>query len=121
MLLKLPLVIQGYTEEGGSWEEDAVTGDTSAGGVSFTVPRALVKGQVLHLALPLPPSLRQFDHDGRSYYVYALVRDVTGEETRHRVGAMFFGRDAPRGFGDKPWARFLLPDEASAELSAGSK
>jgi hypothetical protein len=113
--MSLPLAIQGYSSDGSAWEETSTTHDASMGGLSFTSQNALVKGQVLHLALPLPKSLRQYDHGAPSYYVYALVRDVLVDDDGSRIGVMFFGKEPPRGFDRTPGARFLLPSDVAPE------
>ena len=113
--MKLLLAIQGYASDGKPWEETATTYDVSPGGLSFLTEQPMVKGQVLHLALPLPRGLRQFDQAAPSYYVYAIVRNVLADDTGNRVGVMFFGKDPPRGFDRTPGARFLLPSDLAPE------
>jgi len=113
--LTLMLAIQGYTSDGTAWEEMATTQDASGGGLAFVTQQPMIKGQVLHLAVPLPRSLRQFDHDAHSYYVYAIVRNVLADDSGNRVGVMFFGKDPPRGFDRTPGARFLLPSDLAPE------
>jgi hypothetical protein len=113
--IKLMLAIQGYSSDGTAWEEMATTEDASGGGLCFVTQQPMVKGQVLHLALPLPRSLRQFDHNAHSYYVYAIVRNVLADDSGNRVGVMFYGKDPPRGFERTPGARFLLPSDLVPE------
>lgn len=113
--MQLALAVQGYASNGAAWEEAATTLDVSPGGLSFASRQAMIKGQVLHLAVPLPKSLRQFDHAAPSYYVYAIVRNVLVDDSASRVGVMFFGKDPPRGFERTPGARFLLPSDLAPE------
>lgn len=113
--MKLMLAIQGYASDGTSWEETATTEDASAGGLSFVTQQPMIKGQILHLAVPLPKGMRQFDHAAPSYYVYAIVRNVLVDDSGSRVGVMFFGKDPPRGFERTPGARFLLPSDLAPE------
>lgn len=111
----LPIAIQGYASNGSAWDESSTTRDASIGGLSFMSQSALVKGQVLHLALPLPKAYRQYDHAAASYYVYAIVRDVLVDDAGSRIGVMFFGKEPPRGFERTPGARFLLPSDVAPE------
>lgn len=113
--MTLPIAVQGYASNGTAWEETSTTRDASIGGLSFMTQNALVKGQVLHLALPLPRNFRQYDHTTPSYYVYAIVRDVLVDDAGSRIGVMFFGKDPPRGFDRTPGARFLLPSDIAPE------
>jgi hypothetical protein len=69
---------------------------------------------VLLLSLPLPKQLRQYDLNDASYHVYALIRGLTHRADHARVGVMFFGKLPPRGFHEKPAARYLLPSDAVA-------
>jgi len=115
MPVSLPVAVQGYAPNGSAWEETASTFDASPGGLAFMSQHALVKGQVLHLALPLPKSLRQYDQGAPSYYVYAIVRNVLVDDDGSRVGVMFFGKEPPRGFERTPGARFLLPSDIKPE------
>jgi hypothetical protein len=113
--IRLTVEVQGFASNGAPWEEASTTHDASAGGLSFVTEQPMVKGQVLHLKLPLPKSLRQFDHGAPSYYVYAIVRNVLADDAGNRIGVMFFGKDPPRGFERTPGARFLLPSDIAPE------
>lgn len=113
--MTLPIAIEGYASNGTAWGESSTTRDASIGGISFMTQNALVKGQVLHLALPLPRPFRQYDHAAASYDVYAIVRDVLVDDAGSRIGVMFFGKEPPRGFDRTPGARFLLPSDVAPE------
>ena len=115
--LVIPVHVRGFLPEGGTWEEMASTDDISAGGASFTVGRNVELGQVLHLSMNLPKRLRQYDLNDASYRVYALVRGITRKGEHNRVGVMFFGKFPPRGFHEKPGARFLLPSDSQPGMT----
>ncbi|HEY7513077.1 MAG TPA: PilZ domain-containing protein, partial [Vicinamibacteria bacterium] len=110
--IAIPVRVQGFLSDGGTWEEITSTDDISAGGASFSVSRSVELGQVLHLSLNLPKRLRQYDLNDASYRVYALVRGITHKADQRRVGVMFFGKFPPRGFHERPSARFLLPSDS---------
>jgi hypothetical protein len=103
--------VQGFNADGTTWEELSVTGDVAPGGTGFPLVRRVQLGQVLHLTLPLPKRLRQFDLNDMTYRVYTLVRRITRLESSFRIGVMFFGKYPPRGFHETPAARFLFPGD----------
>jgi hypothetical protein len=109
--------VQGFLSDGSTWEEICNTDDISAGGASFTLSRGVELGQVLHLSLNLPKRLRQYDLNDVSYRVYSLVRGISRKGEQSRVGVMFFGKFPPRGFHERPSARFLLPSDSQAGMS----
>ena len=74
-------------------------------------------GQVLLLSMNLPKRLRQYDLNDASYRVYSLVRGISRKGEQNRVGVMFFGKFPPRGFNEKPGARFLLPSDSQPGMS----
>jgi hypothetical protein len=113
-LLALPLRVQGFLADGTTWEEVTTTVDVSAGGACFPLGREAELGQVLLLSLPLPKRLRQYDVVDATYRVYALVRGVRRRGEQTRVGVMFFGKHPPRGFRERPAARYLLPSDSIA-------
>ena len=67
---------------------------------------------MLLLSLGLPKRLRQYDLTDAIYRVYSLVRSVRRRGEQPRVGVMFFGKHPPRGFSERPGARFLLPSDS---------
>jgi hypothetical protein len=110
--LAIPARIQGFLADGSIWDEMTTTIDVSSGGACFPLSHAAELGQVLLLTLALPKRLRQFDLVEASYRVYTLVRGVRRRGEQPRVGVMFFGKYPPRGFHERPAARFLLPSDS---------
>jgi hypothetical protein len=119
MELAVPVRVQGFEPDGSTWEEMSSTDDLSAGGASFLLKHDVELGQVLHLLLPLPRRLRQYDWTDSSYRVYVLVRGIRHLPDGHRIGVMFFGKYPPRGFHERPAARFLLPSDTLTGMPAG--
>lgn len=119
MDLSIPVRVQGFNMDGSSWEEMSSTDDISLGGSGFLLKRDVELGQVLFLHLPLPKRLRQYDLMDASYRVYALVRGIRHQHDGHRVGVMFFGKFPPRGFHERPGARFLLPSDTLTGMPVG--
>ncbi len=110
--LTIPLRVQGFHADSSTWEEMTTTLDVSVGGACFTINHGAELGQVLLLSLPLPKRLRSFDLADASYRVYSLVRSVRRRGEQPRIGVMFFGKQPPRGFHERPGARFLLPSDS---------
>jgi hypothetical protein len=116
--LAIPLRVQGFFADGTTWEEVTTTVDVSSGGACFPLGHEAELGQVLLLALALPKRLRQYDLVDASYRVYSLVRGVRRTVDPAQVGTMFFGKYPPRGFKERPAARFLLPTDSLVDAPA---
>jgi hypothetical protein len=116
--LAIPVRVQGYQADGSTWEELSTTDDVSLGGICFPLSHEVELGQILHLVLALPRRLRQYDLTETTYRVYTLVRSVRRRPDQPRVGVMFFGKYPPRGFHDRPGARYLLPSDSQGGTSA---
>lgn len=116
--LAIPLRVQGFLADSTTWEEITTTLDVSSGGACFSLGHEAELGQVLLLSLALPKRLRQFDLNDASYRVYTLVRGVRRRSDQTRVGVMFFGKYPPRGFQERPSARFLLPSDSIVNAPA---
>jgi hypothetical protein len=112
--LAIPVRVHGFLADGSTWEEFSTTEDVSSGGVSFPLTHAVELGQILFLSLALPRRLRQFDLNDAAYRIYTLVRGVRHRAGQPLVGVMFFGKYPPRGFKDRPAARYLLPSDSTA-------
>lgn len=112
--LAIPVRIEGFLAGGEGWQELTSTTDVSSGGACFPLSHSVELGQVLLLSLALPKRLRQYDLGDTTYRVYALVRGVHRHLEQPRVGVMFFGKFPPRGFEERPEARYLLPTDSLA-------
>jgi hypothetical protein len=110
--LAIPLRVQGFLPDRSTWEEFSTTTDVSSGGACFSLAHEVDLGQVLLLSLALPKRLRQYDLNEVTYRIYALVRGVRRRSDRPRIGVMFFGKFPPRGFEERPSARYLLPSDS---------
>jgi hypothetical protein len=119
--LAIPLRAQGFLADGTTWEEITTTVDVSSGGACFPLIHEAELGQILLLSLALPKRLRQYDLNDTTYRVWTLVRGVRRRPDQPRVGVMFFGKYPPRGFHERPAARYLLPSDsiASAPVPQG--
>jgi hypothetical protein len=109
--LAIPMHVQGFLANGRTWEEVTTTVDVSSGGACFPLGHEADLGQVLLLTLALPKRLRQYDLGEANYRVFSLVRGVRRTSEPPRVAAIFFGKEPPRGFEERPGARYLLPTD----------
>ena len=116
--LAIPVRVQGFLADGTTWEEITTTVDVSPAGACFSVSHEAELGQVLLLSLALPKRMRQYDLTDAVYRVYALVRGVRRRADQPRVGVMFFGKYPPRGFQQRPAARYLLPTDSLVNAPA---
>jgi hypothetical protein len=116
--LAIPLRVQGFLADASTWDEMTNTIDVSQGGACFQLSHEAELGQVLLLSLALPKRLRQYDLMDASYRVYSLVRSVRRRGDNPRIGVMFFGKQPPRGFSERPAARYLLPSDSLVNAPA---
>ena len=116
--LAIPTRVQGFLADGSFWEEITSTLDVSSGGACFALAHEAELGQVLLMTLALPKRLRQHDLTDASYRIYTLVRGVRRRADQRRVGVMFFGKFPPRGFSERPAARYLLPSDSIVNAPA---
>ena len=114
--MALPVRVTGFSDQGAAWEEVSSTEDLSQSGLSLPLTRRVELGQLLALSLPMPKRLREFDLNDETYRVYGLVRGIVHKEDRERVGVMFFGKYPPKGFRERPGARYLLPSDSVAGM-----
>lgn len=112
--MTIAVMVQGFLPGGATWNEMTETDDVSAGGASINLKHDVQLGQALFLTLAMPKRLRQYDLADATYRVYSLVRGISRRAEDNRVGIMFFGKFPPRGFQERPWARFLLPSDSAA-------
>ena len=111
LAIKLPVRVRGRDSAGATWEEVAVCLDATEGGLTILMARALPRGQVVHLSLPLPSRYRRYDLAASSYQIYGLVRTSFAHEGKRRVGVMFLGANPPQGSEALPSALYFLPGD----------
>jgi hypothetical protein len=111
MGLSLPLRVQASDSDGRPWEEMTTSEDASFGGVGFTLKHGVQSGQCVQMSFPLPKRFRRYDLSEPSYHVYGLVRNIVQALGVARVGAMFLGKQPPKGHEVHPTGRYLLPTD----------
>lgn len=109
MRLSLPIRIQGQYPDGATWEEMTTTSDASAGGASAVLRHIVLRGQAVHISLPLPKRFRTADVGAPSYRVYAVISSV---KPNGEVGLRFLGKDPPGGYTRNDAGLFLMPPVA---------
>jgi PilZ domain len=114
MNLSLPVRIQGQYPDGEPWEEMTTTSDASSGGASVTLGRVVLRGQAVHLSLPLPKRFRTHDLSAPSYRVYAVVCSM---KPNGEVGIRFLGKEPPGGYARNGTGLFLTPPIEPAAAS----
>ncbi len=93
--LHIPVRVRCRETDGSEWAELSHILDVTQLGASFTLPQAIAVGRIVHLSLPLPWRLRQYDHSEELYRIYGLVRWVKAAEDGYAVGVAFIGKNPP--------------------------
>jgi hypothetical protein len=93
--LHIPVRVRCKETDGSEWAELTHILDVTQLGASFTLEHDITVGRLLHLSLPLPWRLRQYDHSDELYRIYALVRWVKPAESGRSVGVAFVGKNPP--------------------------
>ena len=98
--LQIPVRVRCKETDGTDWAELTHLIDVTQLGAAFTLEHYVEPGRILHLSLPLPWRLRQYDHSEELYRIYALVRWVKPAEEvgRKAVGVAFVGKNPPASY-----------------------
>jgi len=104
--LHVPVRVRCRETDGTEWNEVSHVEDVTQFGASFTVEHGLDVGRIVHLSLPLPWRLRQFDQSEDLYRVYSLVRWVRPTGDRYLVGVAFIGKNPPASYVHDPSRRY---------------
>ena len=105
--LTVPVLVAGYDQAGGKWQEVTKTINVSRIGVGLRIARRVKHGLVVHITLPLPTKLRSHGFSEAGYNMYAIVRRVEPLiEGMRIVGLEFVGANPPSDYLHKPWATF---------------
>src|SRR4029453_17568109 len=90
--LHIPVRIRCRETDGAEWAELSHILDVTQLGASFTLTRPIGIGRIIHMSLPLPWRLRQYDHSEELYRIYALVRWVKTLDEGYSIGVAFVGK-----------------------------
>jgi hypothetical protein len=96
--LHIPVRVRCRETNGMEWHELSRVEDVTQFGASFFLEHGLDVGRIVHLSLPLPWRLRQFDQSEDLYRVYALVRWVRAIEAKFLIGVAFIGKTPPSSY-----------------------
>lgn len=96
--LSIPVRIRCKETDGTEWSELTHVIDVTQLGASFSLKKDVEVGRILHLELPLPWRLRQYDQADDLYRIYALVRWVRPREDGLAVGVAFIGKNPPASY-----------------------
>ena len=100
--LHIPVRIRIKETDGTEWSELSHIIDVTQLGASFTLDRQIAVGRIVHMSLPLPWRLRQFDHSEELYRIYALVRWIKPADEGYAVGVAFIGKNPPASWVHDP-------------------
>jgi hypothetical protein len=98
--LHIPVRVICKETDGTGWTEITHIEDVTQFGASFTLEHRLDVGRIVHLSLPLPWRLRQYDQAEEQYRIYALVRwaKPTADKNRVLFGVAFIGKSPPASY-----------------------
>src|SRR5688572_13282855 len=122
--LRLPVRVRCREAIGVEWTEVTRLVDVTPFGARFTLKRAIEKGRLLHMTIPMPRQLRVFDHVEDQYKVWALVRYVKGtvspgsKDLVFEVGVAFLGKYPPRSYEENPARRYEMGGPTPGQLNA---
>lgn len=112
--LSLTLRVEGRESLHEKWVETTRLTEAAQTGAGFTLARAIERGRLLHLTLPMPRHMRCFDIPDAQYRVWALVRyvralapDAAGA-TRFIYGGAFIGKHPPASYESDPTTLYDL-------------
>lgn len=96
--LSIPVRVRCRETAGTEWAELSHLIDVTQLGASFSLTHYIAPGRILHLSMPLPWRLRQYDHSEELYRIYALVRWVKPAGEGYAVGVAFVGKNPPASY-----------------------
>jgi hypothetical protein len=96
---KLSAVIKGKDRNLKPWSETAEVTSLSSSGAGFFLTVPCEVGCLVSLLLPMPVSMRKYDHEKRLYRVWGLVQhcyEADGDDSSgFHVGVALIGKEAP--------------------------
>lgn len=112
--LALPVRVHCRESLDHEWVEMSRLGDVTAFGARLSLSRPTEPGRLLHLTLPMPRLLRNFDHTEDQYRVWALVRNVklldpgVPANALVEIGVSFLGKLPPKSYETDPTLRYQI-------------
>src|SRR5436305_12165042 len=74
--ITLPVQVSGFDHDKRPWHEAADTENISSGGVALRLARPVMIGELLHVAVSLPPRWRKDAEKSAGHKSYAIVRHI---------------------------------------------
>lgn len=104
--LQLPIRVEAQESKNAILREVTHLVSVSPLGASFYLTRKFSIGQLVLLTMPLPTSLRNYDHYEQQYCVWGIVRHcnlmpVAGSSAHH-IGVAFIGKYPPSSYKANP-------------------
>ena len=119
--LALPVRVESRVSEGVAWNEITRLTDVSAFGAGFNLKRAVKRGRLLQMTIPLPRQMRCYDYAEPQYRIWGLVRSCvavenSSTEENHSVGVAFIGKRPPQSYIDDPAKLFEISHQEDGKL-----
>lgn len=114
--MQLPLKVEVQIDKKKNWEEISRIKDVSVFGTGFVLSRPVRRGRLIHLTIPMPRRLRNYDFAEAQYHIWGIVRrcikfhePITNHE-RYSLGVGFIGKKPPELFYQNPATIFDITD-----------
>ncbi len=106
--MQLPMKVEVQIDRKKNWEEITRLKDVSVFGTGFVLSRPVKRGRLVHLTIPMPRKLRNYDYAEAQYKVWGIVRRciktteaITNHE-KYAIGVGFIGRKPPESYFENP-------------------
>ncbi len=111
--LKFPARVDGKDDPDTDWHEITRLKDVSAFGASFALGRAVKRGRLIQMSMPMPQQLRSYDYLESQYQTWAIVRRCVAAnrsitEPTYLMSVAFIGKHPPHSYLDNPSQLFDL-------------
>lgn len=106
--LAVPVRVECRVDQKVTWNEITRLSDVSQFGAGFNLPRPVKRGRLIHLTIPMPRQLRNYDFIEPQYRVWGLVRHCIPfkrspiSPQTYAIGTAFIGKNPPEGFLENP-------------------
>jgi hypothetical protein len=108
----LDAIVNGIGSDGTRWKEVADVFSFTSSGVGFYMARQCTVGNLISLKTKMPPHLRCYDHDSKSYEVWGLVQhchmSTRLDASAFQVGVAFIGKHPPATYAANPHQNYRI-------------
>src|SRR5687768_1415594 len=108
----LNTVVNGTGADGKQWKEAAEVFSFTSSGIGFYMSRQCTVCNLISLKTKMPPHMRCYDHDSKSYEVWGLVQychmSTRVDSPAFQVGVAFIGKRPPETYAANPQQNYRI-------------